>query len=381
MREFDLNVEKVLENWTVAHAVREIIANALDEQKLTETDDIQVFKDEYGKWHIRDFGRGLRYQHLTQNENEEKHNHPNLIGRFGVGLKDALATFDRNSVDVKIISKYDQITIGKSEKHGFEDITTLHAYIEDATDQTFIGTEFILTGCEDYHIGEAMDLFLCFTDIEVIDRTSAGEILEKRRGCAEIFINGIKVAEEDNFLFSYNITSITSSLRKALNRERTNVGRAAYTDRIRAILIASENARVVSELTANLEELSSGKQADELKWIEVQKHAIKQLNAINDKVFVTPEEIQNTSGAILDIVRNSGKKPVFITDNVMRRVNEELDVRGNQIYTISSIIDEYNNSFEYDFVEYTDLEPAEKNVYDMTDAVLSEMNSSIGLSN
>jgi hypothetical protein len=31
-REFDLNIERVLENWTVVHALREVIANALDEQ-------------------------------------------------------------------------------------------------------------------------------------------------------------------------------------------------------------------------------------------------------------------------------------------------------------------------------------------------------------
>jgi hypothetical protein len=27
--EFDLNIERVLEKWTVAHAIRELIANAL----------------------------------------------------------------------------------------------------------------------------------------------------------------------------------------------------------------------------------------------------------------------------------------------------------------------------------------------------------------
>jgi hypothetical protein len=31
IRQFDLNIERVLEHWTVAHALREIIANALDE--------------------------------------------------------------------------------------------------------------------------------------------------------------------------------------------------------------------------------------------------------------------------------------------------------------------------------------------------------------
>ena len=45
MREFDLNIERVLENWTVAHALREVIANALDEQALTGTRDPQIFRD------------------------------------------------------------------------------------------------------------------------------------------------------------------------------------------------------------------------------------------------------------------------------------------------------------------------------------------------
>jgi DNA gyrase/topoisomerase IV subunit B len=89
LRLFDLNIEKVLEGWEVYHAVREVIANALDEKLLTRTTEIEIFKDKQGQWHIRDFGRGLKYQHLTQNENEEKLATPNLvIGKFRVGLKD-----------------------------------------------------------------------------------------------------------------------------------------------------------------------------------------------------------------------------------------------------------------------------------------------------
>ena len=102
MREFDLNIEKVLENWTVAHAIREIIANALDEQILSESQDIKIYKDGDGIWHIRDYGRGIQYHHLTQNENEEKQQNLHLIGKFGVGLKDALATFNRHKIYVSI---------------------------------------------------------------------------------------------------------------------------------------------------------------------------------------------------------------------------------------------------------------------------------------
>ena len=87
---FDLNIEKVLEHWTVPFAIRELIANALDEQALTGTSDPEIYKDSAGCWHIRDAGRGLRYERLTQNENAEKRRHPHVIGQFGMGLKDAV---------------------------------------------------------------------------------------------------------------------------------------------------------------------------------------------------------------------------------------------------------------------------------------------------
>lgn len=137
MKKFDLNIEQVLENWEVYHALREIIANALNEQTITQTEEIQIKLDSDGKWRIRDFGRGLQYIHFTQNENQEKLSHPNLIGRFGVGLKGAMATFDRHGIGVEILSKHGRFTLGKSTKHAFEDVMTLHAYIEEPLNPRF----------------------------------------------------------------------------------------------------------------------------------------------------------------------------------------------------------------------------------------------------
>ena len=44
VRQFDLNIERVLEHWTVAHALREVIANALDEQALTGTAEPAILR-------------------------------------------------------------------------------------------------------------------------------------------------------------------------------------------------------------------------------------------------------------------------------------------------------------------------------------------------
>ena len=250
-------------------------------------------------------------------------------------------------------------------------------YIEDSPDKDFVGTDFSLYGCTEYDIEEAKDLFLRFTGIEVFEKTEYGEILEKRDYVGEIFINGIKVAEEENFLFSYNITSINRTLRKALNRERINVGRTAYSDRIKAILLSAKSEDVLEILTDNLEEMSSGRQSDELKWIEVQKHAVKHLNAREDTVFVTPDEMKNSSGAILDIVRSSGKTPVFVTETVMRKIEDDVDVDGNEISTISTVVKTFNESFQYDFVEHSNLTASEKAVFAITDKILKEFDFEI----
>lgn len=57
-RAFDLNVGTVLDHWTVEFALREIIANALNEQVLSQSEPPIVSEDGLGWWHIRDYGRG-----------------------------------------------------------------------------------------------------------------------------------------------------------------------------------------------------------------------------------------------------------------------------------------------------------------------------------
>jgi hypothetical protein len=136
---FDLNIEKVLEHWTIPFAIRELIANALDEQALTGTSEPVIFKDSDGCWHAADAGRGVQYEHLTQNENAEKRRHPQVIGQFGMGLKDALAVFDRRGVGVVIRSAHADITTGRRPKDGFPDVVTLHALVSPPSGSRPVG--------------------------------------------------------------------------------------------------------------------------------------------------------------------------------------------------------------------------------------------------
>jgi len=367
-KKFDLNIEKILEDWEVFNAIREVIANAIDEQILTKTRNIEIFKDQEGKWHIRDYGRGLKYEHLTQKENDEKLKNPNVIGKFGIGLKDALATFDRKSVKVFIKSRYGDITLGRSEKHGFEDVVTLHAYISSPSKPNFIGTEFILEEVSDEDIEKAKDLFLIFSGERVIEETTYGEVLEKKDKIARIYINGVKVAEEENFIFSYNITSIIKKIRQALNRERTNVGRSAYADRVKSILLSCKSKEVAEYLVNDLKNYTTGEIHDELRWIDVQEHAVKILNATEKVVFLTSEELINSANMV-DEAKSGGFRIVTIPENLKERIGGLEDISGNTIRDLSQFYREYEESFEFKFVDPSKLSPSEKRIFDMTDKI------------
>ncbi len=368
MKQFDLNIEKILENWEPHHAIREIIANALDEQMITNTKEIEIYKQGLN-WIIRDYGRGLKYTHLTQNENQEKLENSNVIGKFGIGLKDALATFDRNNISVVIESRYGIITISKISKIGFNDIVTLHAKIEEPIDKDFTGTQFEIKNIEDNEIEKAKRLFLIFSGEQIIESTKYGQVINKIDSSGNIYINGVKVAAESNFLFSYNITEKTKAIQKALNRERTNVGRTAYTDSIKKILLNSNSSAVINILASDLQNYNQGIQHDELNWIDVQEHSVKLLNQNEKVIFVTSSDLM-IHRDMIDQAMNSGHQIITIPENLKTKINGIEDNLGNKIIDISEFISVYNDSFEFLFIEKNQLSHDEKKVLEYSDAII-----------
>lgn len=375
-REFDLNIEKILENWDVYHAVREIIANALDEQIITKSEDIEI-NNLNGVWHIRDFGRGLNYHHLTQNENEEKLNNDKLIGRFGVGLKDALATLYRNNIVVKITSKYGIITLKQAQKIGFDDIVTLHANIEETIDKKMIGTDFSLYGCSDQDINSAKSLFLKFSNENVLEETVYGQVIEKLGDNSNIYINGIKVAEESNFLFSYNITSLTKQIKKSLNRERTNVGRAAYSERIKTILLASKRNEVICKLVDDLQQYNLGSTHDELAWNDIAMYASKKFSELNHNIVFVTSDIAINTPSVIDEMKMKGYEPVVVPENLVNKIddyNQDPSKDKALILTTNKFISDIAEQKKYDFVDISKLTINEKLVLDRKNDILKLIN-------
>lgn len=362
MRYFDLNIEKVLESWTNADAIREIIANALDEKRLTNTEDISIFKDNNCKWHIVDFGRGIQSKHFTQNENLEKQNVKNMIGKFGVGLKDALGVLYNNGINVTIDSKFGHITLQMFQKEGFN-VKTLHAVFDEPYDRDMVGTEFVFEGLKDDDVELAKRMFLVFNDEKILESTKYGEVyLRPSDHAAYIYINGVRVAEEDNFLFSYNITELNAKIRKALNRERSNVGRSAYTDAVKKILLSSESESVSKKLLEDVDNLVKGNAKDESTWVDVTSYAIEILDKKDDCIFMTPDQRNDLTNQEVEILRENGKQLVLVPNTVMNKI-------GEKINTFDNVKEEYKKAFEYSFVDVGDLSYDEKRIFSLTEDI------------
>jgi hypothetical protein len=364
-RLFDLNIEEVLENWEVSHGLREIISNALDEQALTATGDVEIAKDERGRWVIRDHGRGLRIEHFTLNENKEKlERSSGVIGKFGVGLKDALATFHRRKVEVIIRSRHGTFRLRETAKHDFSGITTLHVAF-DAGATAIEGTEFTFEGVSDPDMAAAKALFMRFNDETVLEETSYGQILA-RGGEGRVYISGVFASEEPGFLFSYNVTDLTEAMRKRLNRERLNVGRTTYADRIRSILKAASSPEVMETLIDEIRTRSQGEVPDELTWIDISIMALTYLHQSRPVVFVTEPELHGNPD-LIEHARSDGIEVFVVTAQEKAKLGEQAKAGGVATRTLETYVKEFNESFEYTFVDVADLDVQEQAVFDLAD--------------
>jgi hypothetical protein len=375
-RRFDLNMkEDLLEAWEPSDGLREIIANALDEQVLTDTAPVDIDYED-GQVFIRDYGRGLRYYHFAQGENDEKLSNPDtVIGKFGVGLKDALAVLYRHGVDVTIHSPHNTFTVEESAKAEFEDVETLHALVYPPERPEMEGTEAVADGVSRADVEAAKRNFLQFSDESRIEETKFGEIYDRPEGQdAAIYVTGLRVATEPDFLFSYNITNTTKKVRDALNRERSNVGRTAYTPRVKKILREAESEAVAEQLVDDLEQYTQGTHHDELGWKAIRVHAAKLMNNLRDVVFATVSE-QQEDRDLLDRARGDGYEVITIPDNIKEAISGETDASGDRMRDVEAYKVEYEESFEYDWVEESELEEKERSVWERRQEILDLLDS------
>ena len=193
-----------------------------------------------------------------------------------------------------------------------------------------------------------------------------------------MYVRGLLVATEPNFLFSYNITKLNEPLRRALNRERSNVGRTAYTDRVKRMLTASTSTAVATALTENLSRWASGTMRDELEWKEVALHACRVMQNHTRVVFVTAAELAEGSPQ-LRYAQQDGYTLITVPDNLARDLRGMRDDSGRPMVDLT----QYRKRVERQLQLHVrrpraDLTAAERTVLAIAAAVIALGGSRLG---
>lgn len=127
------------------------------------------------------------------------------------------------------------------------------------------------------------------------------------------------------------------------------MGRTAYADRVKQMLLASTAAAVADTLASDLVKIEAGTNHDEVKWMDVAVHACQILNAATRAIFVTGSDLVLHKAAV-DHAQADGLKIVTVPENVRHSLQGVLDLKGNPVRDLSVYQTEWENSFEFTFV-------------------------------
>ena len=179
----------------------------------------------------------------------------------------------------------------------------------------------------------------------------------------------MRVAEESNFIFSYNITSPNATIKRALNRERQNLGRSAYSDRIRAILLGCQSEVVLTAISNDLQRQPHGDAHDELLWLDVQEHAVRILSAKTKVLFISSSDAVQRPD-VVDTARSSGFQILTVTETLANKIDGITDLAGQPVTAVKEFIRQRNASFQFTWVPVADLSASEAAVWQLTERIL-----------
>lgn len=346
----DLNIKEILQDWSVSDALRELIANAYDEQKLSKTSKPTISYD-HSKREVTiiDFGRGIKPHHFIQNEDKEKNQSEVVMGKFGIGLKDAISTLFRHGKQVVFYSQFGSFKPVEQLKQGLSDQTTT-IHIEYTTNSHWnSGTKIIVSNVNETDFHQALSNFLESQPQVLLSSSSKGQIY-KKAGIAAIYYNGMKISTDDQFIFSYNILSANTKLKKSLNRERKLLSRDAYREIVIAILkscINKENQELINLILDKRDDYPNG----EWSFLEVKKLIIENTNKA---LLLAAPDVQER---YLLYAKQEGKDLIYVSNRDYNKMLNDDYVREK---TSDYFGEQFISNYEADVVNMDELNLQEK---------------------
>ena len=354
--EVDLNIgQSYLSEWTEGMAIRELIANAIDE---TSDGKIDIKKVDENKWSIINKGKEIQPDNFVIKEGG-KSNSKGKIGKFGIGLKDAIAVLSIRGVNIRIItSDYEYKPIFKRKSRLINEYSLFIRMYKNK--RLWKGTEIILENCLDSYIENAKSYFLNYIgNYKVVDKTEYGEILleENKYKNGTIYLNGIKIAYENTFLYSYNIKIEDDTLKKGISRERVNLGRDIYKESVKRIIKSAKSDDVLYKYYEKMIKSSDGTLRGELVYTVTQLRVIEYIIKHRINAVIFPTERSGRIGNLYNELSFNGRVKIIVLSNgYYKRLKDYEELIDSNI-----IADYYKSAFKE--ITFNDLDLRKKNSF------------------
>ena len=116
-----------------------------------------------------------------------------------------------------MLSRHDDLALkyvlsvptGRKAKDAFPDVVTLHALVSPPSQPSRTGTDIAMLGAKDEDVDAAKGFFLRYSGERLLESTEYGDVLARTSSAsaARIYVKGLFVAEEPNFLGGFRPSS------------------------------------------------------------------------------------------------------------------------------------------------------------------------------
>jgi hypothetical protein len=130
---------------------------------------------------------------------------------------------------------------------------------------------------------------------------------------------------------------------------------------------SSEN--VVEVLIKDLQFWSTGGSHDELAWSDVQSHAVKILNAKEKVLFASADELARNP-FLVDVAASEGHRIIAVPDSLITKIQGTSDIEGQPVVEAGELFRQYDDSFEFKWVEQHSLSQKELQVWSHREEIL-----------
>ena len=323
----DLNIgTQCLDNWENNNAIRELIANALDEHIINKIVKPISINHSRNKCEIIDYGSGITKSSFVIQSNSNKINNEKLIGQFGFGMKDAIGVLCKNDIDVKIYTKDYIFTPSYTQRANTSDIT-LHISFEsndDYDDDDEYGTKIVLNNIKRADIEKAKDYFIDFTTIK-FDKLYSDIMMKFSDNSQYIFVNKFRICKtKKNTYFSYNIKK-TKDVMKLFNRDRGDKDYGAFRKNINSYLKdidIYDDRNSTEKIRKELKKIFEDDNLREFNQIDIIRNILTQFNESDEYIFIDVKDKEFIKkNKIASKIKESKRKIMFIGTGILKKIN------------------------------------------------------------